>query len=122
MHIAHVFLHSRGSKAERMHHALVEIGPSIFNGGATSVIGVVVFAGMPSASMRLPRVSSCGATPSRACEPASAQRRRKQCRRSRSWVQHHIEIHEGIPVVAGVSPEEPGTNAPQHPHLAGFHW
>jgi len=52
VHIAHVFLHSRGSKAERMHHALVEIGPSIFNGGMTSIIGVIVFAGMPSASMR----------------------------------------------------------------------
>jgi predicted RND superfamily exporter protein len=50
--VAHVYLHSRGSKAERMHHAFVEIGPSILNGGVTSIIGVVVFAGVPSTSMR----------------------------------------------------------------------
>ena len=35
-----------------MHHTLVEIGPSILNGGVTSIIGVVVFAALPSASLR----------------------------------------------------------------------
>jgi len=42
VHIMHVFLHCRGTKYERINTALTEIGPSIVNGGITSIIGVLL--------------------------------------------------------------------------------
>ena len=35
-------MHSRGDVAERVTNALVEIGPSVFQGGVTSLLGVVL--------------------------------------------------------------------------------
>jgi len=42
VHIIHVFMHCPGTKVERITTAITEIGPSIINGGMTSILGVLL--------------------------------------------------------------------------------
>ena len=42
VHIMHTFLHSRGTPNQRVAAALIEIGPSVLQGGITSLLGVIL--------------------------------------------------------------------------------
>ena len=42
VHIVHVFMHAPGTEEERIRAAIGEIGPSIINGGMTSILGVLL--------------------------------------------------------------------------------
>lgn len=53
VHVAHAFEHAHGSGAERAVAALEEIGGSVFKGGASTFLGIVLLAGSESEVFRI---------------------------------------------------------------------
>jgi len=47
-HVAHAFMSSTGTRAERVNKALAEIGPAVFNGGFSTFLAFVLLAGSKS--------------------------------------------------------------------------
>jgi len=47
-HIAHAFMGAKGSRRERAHTALTDIGPAVFNGGFSTFLAFVLLAGSKS--------------------------------------------------------------------------
>ena len=47
-HIAHAFMSTKGTRNERVKHALADIGPAVFNGGFSTFLAFVLLAGSRS--------------------------------------------------------------------------
>ena len=55
-HVMHGFMHNRGTRRERMHASLVEMGAPVLNGGLSTFIGIFALSFSKSGVFQVRRI------------------------------------------------------------------